>query len=121
MTYSRHHAALTAQISIVDALYQICRQQLGTIEQHLPGALLGHDPEELHDLRVAVRRTRTVLGEFRKFFPEEILFRFRTEFRWIAVATGPVRDLDVYLQILPDYQKLLPADTSGDLEPFHLF
>jgi CHAD domain-containing protein len=103
------------------ALRLICRGQLRAIERHRPGARLGRDPEELHDLRVAVRRTRSALGEFRTRFPAEPLERFRGEFRWLGEVSGPVRDLDVYLEQLPAYRSLLPVDAAAALEPFRRF
>ncbi|MHB8708309.1 MAG: CHAD domain-containing protein [Desulfuromonadales bacterium] len=109
------------QLPVGEALRLICRQQLRAIEQHRPGARLGRDPEELHDLRVAVRRTRSVQSEFRKFFPTEPLERFRTEFRWLGTVTGPVRDLDVYLEQFPAYRALLPVEAAEALEPFRRF
>lgn len=113
--------ALAAQLPAGEALRLICRQQLQAIEQHRPGAMLGRDPEELHDLRVAVRRTRSAQREFRKFFPMESLECFRAEFRWLGTVTGPVRDLDVYLEQLPAYRALLPVETAEALEPFRRF
>lgn len=112
---------LAAQMPTDVALRLLCRQQLRAIEEHRPGARQGRDPEELHDLRVAVRRTRSLLGEFRKFFPAETAERFRCEFRWLGEVTGPVRDLDVYLEHLPGYRALLPADAATALEPFRDF
>lgn len=71
-----------------------------TIEQNLPGTLDGADPEFLHDLRVAVRRTRSVQRELTGVFPPAALARFRTEFAWLQEVTGPLRDLDVQLMEL---------------------
>ena len=104
-----------------DALRLICRQQLEAIVQHLPGARQGRDPEALHDLRVAVRRTRSALSEFRRLFPADRLAHFRGELRRFGEITGPVRDLDVYLEHLPAYRALLPADAAQALAPFRTF
>ena len=73
--------------------------------------------ERLHDLRVAVRRTRAALGQLRGIFPPEQLAHFRAEFRWLGEVTGPARDLDVYLLGFPDYQAGLPAEYRDDLAP----
>ncbi len=118
---SDRSSALSAHMPAGAALRLICRQQLRAIERHRPGARLGRDPEELHDLRVAVRRTRSALGEFRTRFPAEPLERFRGEFRWVGEVSGPVRDLDVYLEQLPAYRALLPVDAAAALEPFRRF
>lgn len=113
--------ALAAQLTVAEALRRICRQQLEAVERHRPGARRGHDPEELHDLRVAVRRTRSALGEFRTFCPAEALAWFRGEFRWVGEISGPVRDLDVYLEHLPAYRALLSPAAAATLEPFRDF
>jgi CHAD domain-containing protein len=68
-----------------------------------------------------VRRTRSALGEFRKYFPADRLAHFRGELRWLGEVTGPVRDLDVYLEHLPAYRALLPPEAGAALEPFRAF
>jgi CHAD domain-containing protein len=70
---------------------------LRTIEVNLPGTLADVDSEFLHDLRVAVRRTRSVQRQMAGVFPPRPLARFRGEFRWLQQMTGPTRDLDVNL------------------------
>jgi hypothetical protein len=80
------------------------------IEANLPGTVRDVDPEFLHDLRVAVRRTRSLQRELRWVFPPERLARFRAEFRLLQQATGPTRDLDVWLDELA-------AAPEPDLDP----
>src|SRR5262249_30698615 len=75
------------------------RRQFGSFLRHVPGARLGEDPEEVHDLRVATRRIRAVLREFADALPARA-GRFRDEFKWVAAALGAVRDLDVPLEWL---------------------
>ena len=83
------------------AAARICRRLAGVIADNLPGTLADTDTEFLHDLRVAVRRTRAVQRELRGVFASD-LPHFREEFRWLQAVTGPTRDLDVYLLDLPD-------------------
>jgi CHAD domain-containing protein len=85
-----------------------------TIEVNLPGTLADVDTEFLHDLRVAVRRTRSVQRELARAFPPEPLARFRADFRWLQQITGPTRDLDVNLLEFDDFREAVP-----DLEPLH--
>lgn len=87
---------------------------LAAIAANLPGTLTDVDSEFLHDLRVAVRRTRSLQRQLRSVFPPERLEHFRAEFRWLQQVTGPVRDLDVHQIEIGVYRSLLPAD---DLEP----
>lgn len=96
-------------------------QQLGALTANEVGARAGLDPEYLHDFRVAIRRTRTALGQIRDVFPKKALERFRSGFAWLGEVTGPTRDLDVYLLHFPDYQARLPEAVQGDLQPLHDF
>jgi CHAD domain-containing protein len=89
--------ALAPDLPAEDAAAEISRRLLEVIEANLPGALAGEDPEALHDLRVSVRRTRSLQRELKRVFPSDHLKRFRKEFRWLQQVTGPTRDLDVYL------------------------
>ncbi len=75
------------------------------------------DPEFLHDFRVAVRRTRSCLGQMRDVFDEAAARRFADEFAWLGRLTGPPRDLDVHLMNLRGYRAELPASARGDLAP----
>jgi CHAD domain-containing protein len=90
---------------------------LETIEANLPGTLADTDTEFLHDLRVAVRRTRALQRELKAVFPPAELARLRGEFRWLQQVTGPTRDLDVQLLEFDDEVAGLPAAQRPDVEP----
>jgi CHAD domain-containing protein len=90
---------------------------LDVIEANVDGALTDLDSEFLHDLRVAVRRTRSVQRELRGVFGPAELARFRTEFRWLQQATGDVRDLDVYVLEFAEFRAMIPLALRPDLEP----
>ena len=79
------------------------------------------DSEFLHDFRVAVRRTRTCLGQVPGVIPDRILTRFRKEFSWLGHITGPTRDLDVYLLKMDDYRAEVPQGVGEELEPLGRF
>lgn len=87
----------------------LLRTLLETIERNLPGAIDDVDSEFLHDLRVAVRRSRSAQRQLKRVFPPEPLAHFREEFKRLQQITGAVRDLDVYLMDL--------GDAGEDLEP----
>jgi CHAD domain-containing protein len=90
---------------------------LDVIEANLDGTLADIDSEFLHDLRVAVRRSRSVQKELREVFdPAELEF-FRSEFRWVQEVTGPTRDLDVWLLEFDDYRALVDPRFRGGLDP----
>jgi CHAD domain-containing protein len=73
-------------------------------EANLPGTLADVDSEFLHDLRVAVRRARSLLRQLKAVFPETPLERLREELKRIQQITGELRDLDVQLLDFQDYE-----------------
>lgn len=92
------------------ALRAVLRQQLETIVANEPGVVADVDTEFLHELRVAVRRTRSVLGQISGVFPEEPAARFADAFAWLGEVTGPLRDLDVQLL---DLREELDSTSNG--------
>jgi CHAD domain-containing protein len=77
-------------------------------EANVAGTIDDVDTEFLHDLRVAVRRARSVLRELEGVFPPAEWERARTELRWVQAMTGPVRDLDVQLHEWTGGEELRP-------------
>ena len=95
----------------------ILRRLLDTIDANLPGTLADTDSEFLHDLRVAVRRTRALQRELRGVFAPEPLRAFRDGFKELQRITGPTRDLDVQLLEFGDLAAGLPEEVAGDVAP----
>jgi CHAD domain-containing protein len=73
------------------------RAQLEAIERHDPAVRVGSDPEDLHKLRVAVRRSRAALREARALLGDEQGQKLRDELKWLGGRLGPARDLDVLI------------------------
>ena len=90
---------------------------LEVIAENLPGTLEDIDTEFVHDLRVAVRRTRSLQRQFKALYPAERLEHFRAEFKRLQQVTSDLRDLDVYLLDFEDLRGALPASMRADLEP----
>jgi CHAD domain-containing protein len=93
---------------------------LDAVETNLPGTIDDVDPEFLHELRVAVRRSRSVLAHATRVLPAEEVTRARAELAWLGAATGPPRDLDVYQLEWDEYVRLLTPGARRDLEPIRL-
>ena len=81
----------------VEHLRAYLRAQLAAIERHDPAVRVGSDPEDLHKLRVAVRRSRAGLREARSLLPKERGRELREELKWLGRQLGPARDLDVLI------------------------
>ncbi len=103
------------------AIRRLLLPLLETMILNEPGLRDGRDPEFLHDYRVALRRTRTLLGHLKNLFPPDPLAHFRSAFKWLGALTGPVRDLDVYLLQMEAYRMALPEAVRTDLAPLEAF
>jgi CHAD domain-containing protein len=100
--------ALTADLPADRAAVGLSLRLLHSIEANMPGTLADLDTEFLHDLRVAVRRTRALQRELKKVFPPNDVAHFRREFKWLQQVTGTSRDLDVYLLEFDDFTTAVP-------------
>ncbi len=89
----------------------------GTIVANRQGTIDDIDSEFLHDLRIAVRRTRSILSHGKQVLPPDGRDHFRGEFRWLGAVTSPRRDLDVYLIEWPGYVEPLDPASAAALQP----
>jgi CHAD domain-containing protein len=93
-------------------------QFLAELRDNIPGTIADIDTEFLHDLRVAVRRTRSLLKLGRPALPADLTDVWEPQFKWLGDLTTPVRDLDVYQLGLPEMAGWLVAAAPADLKPF---
>jgi CHAD domain-containing protein len=100
------------------ALATVLGSLFDTVEANVAGTIADIDTEFLHDLRVAVRRTRSVLNTAKAVLPASVVGRYRAEFKWLGDLTTPTRDLDVYLLEYPSMATRLVAATEPELKPF---
>ena len=85
------------------------------------GVLRGEDPEAVHDFRVAVRRTRSALGQVRGVFPPFRREKFRESFAWLAGESNHLRDTDVLLAELPALIAEVCPENAAALEPLRVY
>lgn len=93
--------------------------QLLEMEKNEAGVCLDSDPEYLHDFRVAVRRSRTLLSQAQGVLPRRIISRFGKQFAWLGDITGPARDIDVHLITFENNKQSLPEHTRVVLAPLY--
>ena len=118
---SKIRVSLLPALTAAEATHRIFLHLLDTLEANVAGTRADLDSEFLHDLRVAVRRTRSALSQIKGVLPADRTAAFREGFGWLGEVTGPKRDLDVFLLQFPDYRDAVPADLRADLEPFRQF
>ena len=100
-----------------EAAIAVLVRLLEVIEENVEGTIGDLDSEFLHDLRVSVRRSRSVQRQLMGVFPPDELARFRSEFRWLQSVTGDARDLDVYVLDFEDMRALVGPAMRADLDP----
>ena len=105
--------ALDSGMTGSEAFEVILRHNLAHLMRNERAAQEGRDPEGVHQVRVALRRLRSVLILFRPMLPQETAERLGAELKWLAGEMGPARDLDVFLgDLLRPVQRALPEDAG---------
>ena len=99
------------------ATVALCGHLADAVEANLDGVLADLDTEFLHDLRVAVRRSRSVLREMKGVLPAASRDRAQADLRWVQQITGATRDLDVQLLEWSAAMAELGPEAASDLEP----
>jgi CHAD domain-containing protein len=103
-------AAPSSDARAIDHVRARIQAQYAEILRHDPGTRAGDDPEDLHDLRVAVRRLRALLRAADALLVPEWSNPLRDELKWLGTELGPARDLDVLLAYLRDEAAALGSD-----------
>ena len=116
---SKIDVKLTPEMPARSAMQTVLLRLLDTLEANVPGTVHDTDTEFLHDLRVAVRRTRSAIKLCGDVLAPGTAEAFRGEFKWLGDVTTPIRDLDVYLLGYGGMAAALLAATPAELAPFH--
>ena len=112
-----HDVSLTPTMAANEAVARTCRQLLHTMRVNEAGVIADLDTEFLHDFRVAVRRTRSMLSASKCVLPDPVRDDFRRRFKWMGDITTPVRDLDVFILAIPDYARAVARGNPEVLVP----
>jgi len=78
------------------------------LELHIEGVYSGSDAEDLHRIRVAIRRLRNMFWVFKDVLPARSLKKWKKIFKKMARNSGGARDLDVKI----DFMKKLSKEKS---------
>lgn len=103
---------------IQDSARELLLSTLGVIHANGQWIPKNIDTEFLHDYRVAIRRTRSILAQLKGVFPPEELSRYKLAFRDLGKRTNNLRDQDVYLLQAERFRDLLPVTMRDSLNPF---
>lgn len=86
---------LPAAPTAADVVTAAIRSAVGRILDHHAPAVLGHDPEGVHQMRVGARHLRSDLRTFRPLLDAARTDPLRDELQWLGQVLGEVRDPDV--------------------------
>jgi CHAD domain-containing protein len=88
------------------------KKQVDEIRAHGPNVYANADPEELHKLRVAIRRLRALLRAGRSLIDDERAEPLRSELAEVGRALGAARDMDVFVAYLREEAASLDGDSE---------
>ncbi|MEY3290861.1 MAG: hypothetical protein RLY19_952 [Actinomycetota bacterium] len=84
-----------------------------TIDSSRNDTLTSPSPQALHELRIAIRRARSILREGKKVLPEEIFAAMSQDLSWLSSITSEARNLDTLVDNWPAYERLIePKDVN---------
>ncbi len=96
---------------------QLLQFFLHVMRHNETGIIEDIDSEFVHDYRIAVRRSRTLLDQVPDIMPRRTLTRISKQLAQLGANTTPLRDLDVMLLNFDEYRGLLPNKLRNDLDP----
>ncbi|TNC18900.1 CHAD domain-containing protein [Amycolatopsis alkalitolerans] len=105
---------MPADVAIATALLGFADAIMANVD----GTIDDIDPEFLHQLRVGVRRTRSLLKIAGDVLLGDLAGRYAGRFKELGDLTTPSRDLDVYLLEFDGLAQGLTAGGGDDLAPF---
>ncbi|NTW51014.1 MAG: CHAD domain-containing protein [Chlorobiaceae bacterium] len=115
---SKFHMQLDGEATIHENIRRLLQFTTSILQLNEHGIRKNIDSEFLHDFRVAVRRTRSILRQLNGVFDPHKTAWFLSGLRELGKRTNELRDCDVYLLRKEEYTKLLPASLHDSLTPF---
>lgn len=91
-------AALSKDMSVADAFAQIAASCLHDFRQAAPAIRARHDPKDVHESRIAIRRLRAAFSIFKPVLLDADFEKLRDDLSELGRALGEARDLDVVLE-----------------------
>ena len=94
---------LRVDLTISEAIEETLRHCLANVIDNEAAVLSDDNPEGVHQMRVSLRRIRSVLSVFGKYLAPENVRWLNQETKWFADCLGHARDWDVFItEVLGD-------------------
>ncbi len=97
----------------LNRLREMFRDQQLELLRNDPVIRVSDDADAVHDMRVAVRRLRSVLRTARPMLRRQWVDSLRAELDWLARPLGAVRDLDVFTEYMESESQELGPDAAS--------
>lgn len=125
---AQNHSELTEKLKsqvqpleLTDTMADAARKAMLTdliqMLEHEEGSRSGGDIEDVHDMRVATRRMRSIFLLLAEYFKPRLVESYQQSLRRVARALGRVRDLDVMIDEMQKFQQTLPLEQRDHLQP----
>ncbi len=101
-----------------DGVRLILRSRFEEMRAYRDAALDWSDIEGVHDMRVASRRLRSALRDFKPYLRERKFRRSNKALKNVADALGAVRDQDVAIVALEELALSAPSGVAAGIEQF---
>ena len=99
--------------------YECLRREFNDLAARRPVDHKAPSIDDVHRMRIAMRRLRVALRLFRRMLPREAK-EFRKGLRAFARALGETRDLDVHHDVFRAYAQTVAAESLADLGGYEL-
>jgi CHAD domain-containing protein len=108
--------AMIRALPSIEYLKALVKTQVRRILIHDVGVRIGTNPEDVHQMRVAIRRLRALLRAAQPMLVVDWAEHLREELRWLATVLGKVRDFDVLLAHVRDQRTDLSSSQRRGLK-----
>jgi CHAD domain-containing protein len=102
--------------NMAEAGRKVLLAELIKMLQHETGSRTGADVEDVHDMRVAIRRMRSAFRLLAPYYKAKDVRPYSKALQGLGWTLGDVRDLDVLIDNLRAFQLTLNADHQADLQ-----
>lgn len=99
--------------------YQCLRREFDDLVHRQPAERTAPTADDVHRMRIAMRRLRVALRLFRRMLPRAAQ-EFRKDLRSFARALGGVRDVDVHAETFRAFAQTIPAESLAELGGYEL-
>ncbi len=102
---------------MAEAGRKLFARQLRRMKWHEAGSRAGEDIESVHQMRVALRRMRSLFKLLAAHYRPKTVAKYSKGLRRIARALGAIRDLDVLIVDLQDFAATSSAASQAAMSP----